>query len=118
MDEDSYEAEYTAAVEAWREKHHLREDDAVLLLIDLFRVHQKHWDELRRRRPPGCEDLHLGIAQITALVASFQKQATKLVHQLTELKTRQEPSGVNFKIAALSVMIATLGGYFIGRGWP
>ena len=47
-----FDEEFTKAVAEWRDKHRLREDDAVILLVELFRIHQQHWDELRRREIP------------------------------------------------------------------
>ena len=48
-----FDEEFTQAVAHWREQHKLREDDATLLLIELFRIHQKHWDALRSREMPS-----------------------------------------------------------------
>src|ERR1022692_1874677 len=36
--------EFTQAVEKFREQHKLPADDAVLLLVELFRIHQHHLD--------------------------------------------------------------------------
>jgi len=35
--DDSFDDDFEAALVQWREKHRLREDDAVLLLVDLSR---------------------------------------------------------------------------------
>ena len=41
-----FDEEFTQAVSQWREQHKIKTDDAVLLLLDLFRIHQNHWDEI------------------------------------------------------------------------
>jgi hypothetical protein len=51
-----YDEEFTQAVEKFREQHKLPADDAVLLLVELFRIHQHHWDDLRRREMPSPDD--------------------------------------------------------------
>jgi hypothetical protein len=55
-----FDEEFTKAVAEWRDKHRLREDDAVILLVELFRIHQRHWDELRRREMPVLRAISRG----------------------------------------------------------
>ncbi|MCL4788594.1 MAG: hypothetical protein KJ070_17670, partial [Verrucomicrobia bacterium] len=64
MDAPNFEDEFERAVADWRERHRLREDDAVLLLVDLFRIHQRHWDDLRRRELPSFEQFRGDIAKL------------------------------------------------------
>jgi len=33
-----FDEEFNVAVAEWRDKHRLREDDAVMLLVELFRI--------------------------------------------------------------------------------
>ena len=65
MDTPNFEDEFERAVADWRDRHRLREDDAVLLLVDLFRIHQRHWDDLRRREFPSFEQFRGDIAKLT-----------------------------------------------------
>ena len=58
-----FDEEFTKAVAEWRDKHRLREDDAVTLLVELFRIHQQHWDELRRREIPAFSRISGGHRQ-------------------------------------------------------
>ena len=51
----NFDEEFDEAVAEWRDEHRLREDDAVMLLVELFRIHQRHWDEIRRRELPSFE---------------------------------------------------------------
>ena len=37
-----FDEEFEQAIAEWREHHRLREDDAVLLMAELFRIHQRH----------------------------------------------------------------------------
>ena len=52
-EQSDFDEDFEQAVARWRQRHKLREDDAVLLLVELFRIHQRHWDELRRREIPS-----------------------------------------------------------------
>ena len=63
----------TKAVAEWRDKHRLREDDAVMLLVELFRIHQRHWDELRRREIPSFEQFRADITQARRRGADISK---------------------------------------------
>ncbi|HEX3719006.1 MAG TPA: hypothetical protein VH595_13640 [Verrucomicrobiae bacterium] len=54
-EQPDFDEEFAKAVAEWRDKHRLREDDAVILLVELFRIHQRHWDEIRRREIPSFE---------------------------------------------------------------
>src|SRR5437867_12662789 len=55
--EPSFDAEFQAAIDAWRKQHRLREDDAVFLCLELFLIHQGHWHQLRRKELPSSQDI-------------------------------------------------------------
>jgi hypothetical protein len=65
MDAHHFDDEFEEAVAEWRSRHRLAEDDAVLLLIELFRLHQRHWDEIRRRELPSFEQFRSDIAKLS-----------------------------------------------------
>ena len=62
--EPDFDDDFERAVADWRERYRLREDDAVLLLVELFRIHQRHWDDLRRRELPSFELVRADIAKL------------------------------------------------------
>ena len=74
--------EFAKAVAEWRDKHRLREDDAVTLLVELFRIHQQHWDELRRREIPAFAEFRADIGKLTAAARTFQQQSAALLEVL------------------------------------
>jgi hypothetical protein len=43
------DTELEARVEAWRRQHQIQEDDPILLVVDLFRIHHHHWESIRQR---------------------------------------------------------------------
>src|SRR5437764_8112795 len=63
-DERDFDEEFMQSIVAWRERHRLREDEAVLLLVELFRIHQRHWDEIRQRELPSFEQYRADIAKL------------------------------------------------------
>ena len=65
MEARNFEDEFEQAVADWRSRYRLAEDDAVLLLVELFRLHQRHWDEIRRRELPSFEQFRSDIAKLT-----------------------------------------------------
>src|SRR5256885_14407752 len=75
-DQRDFDEEFMQSIVAWRERHRLREDEAVLLLVELFRIHQSHWDEIRRRELPSFEEFRADIAKLTEAARTFQQQIT------------------------------------------
>ena len=117
MDAPDFDDEFERAVADWRDRHRLREDDAVLLLVDLFRIHQRHWDDLRRREVPSFEQFRGDIAKLTESSRSFQQHASALAEQL-----RHQPGGrprvmVTRTAAWLAALAGGFAGYLLGRAW-
>jgi hypothetical protein len=81
-EQPDFDEDFTKAVTEWRDKHRLREDDAVMLLVELFRIHQRHWDELRRREIPSFEQFRTDIAKLVGAAQTFQQQTAALLELL------------------------------------
>ena len=79
-----FDEEFTQAVAEWRDKHRLREDDAVILLVELFRIHQKHWDALRRREIPSFSEFRADIGKLADAARTFQVQSSALLEAIRE----------------------------------
>ena len=113
-----YDEEFAKAVVAWRDKHRLREDDAVTFLVDLFRIHQRHWDELRRRELPAFGEFRTGIGKLAEAARTFQAESAALLEAM-----RNQPAGEKLvritRTAAIFAALACLfAGYLIGRFRP
>ena len=113
-----FDEEFNAAIAEWRDKHRLREDDAVTLLVELFRIHQRHWDELRRREMPSFTEFRADITKLADVVRTFHGRTSTLLEVL-----RNQPSAFRAarisRVAAIFAAIASLlAGYLIGRVWP
>lgn len=117
-DKPDFDEEFNQAVTQWREQHKLREDDAVLLLVELFRVHQHHWDALRHREMPSFEQFRNDISSLGNSAKTFQQQVSLLIETLKKLPSSPPTENVTLTAAILAVIVGLLGGYLIGRGWP
>jgi hypothetical protein len=100
-------------------KHKLREDDAVmLLLVELFRIHQQHWDDLRRREMPSFEQFRTDIGNCFRRGENISPQHTAT---LMLLKSQPPATVPKESLACRRDLCGTrllLAGYLIGRAWP
>src|SRR5881396_3417477 len=87
-EQPNFDEEFDEAIAEWRDLHRLREDDAVLLLVELFRIHQRHWDEVRRREIPSFEQFRADIVKMAEAARTFHGQSTALLEVF-----RSQPSG-------------------------
>ena len=91
------------ALAKWKEQHKIKDDDPILLLMELFRIHQSHWDEIRHRQMPSLAEFNEDIA---ALV-----EAAKILKERAEKDVR----AVELPTAIISAFAATLAGFLIGK---
>ena len=94
-----FDEEFLQAIAQWREQHKIKDDDSVLFLVELFRIHQKHWDELRRREFPPLQGFHADVALMAEVVKKLPNE------------------NVSLTAAILAVIVGLLGGYLIGKAW-
>ena len=112
-----YDEEFTKAVAEWRDRHRLREDDVVIFLVELFRIHQRHWDAIRRREIPAFGEFRADIGKLAEAARTFQLQSAALLEAL-----RNQPAGdrlvrITRAAAIFAALACLLGGYLIGRFW-
>ena len=113
-----FDEDFNAAIAEWRDKHRLREDDAVMLLVELFRIHQRHWDELRRRELPSFGELRTDIAKLAEAARTFQGQTAALLEVLRNRPPTRSGPRVTRAAAFFATLAGLLGGYLIGKAWP
>ena len=112
-----FDEEFTKAVAEWRDKHRLREDDAVTLLVELFRIHQKHWDELRRREIPAFSEFRADIGKLADAARTFQVQSSSLLEAMRGQPMANRAVRITRPAAIFAALACLLGGYLIGRAW-
>jgi len=118
MDGRHFDDEFEEAVAEWRSRHRLAEDDAVLLLVDLFRLHQRHWDEIRRRELPSFEQFRSDIARLSEAARIFRTDSAALLETLRSQRRNGPPTRVSLSVATAAVILALLAGLFIGKALP
>ena len=116
-EQPDFDEDFTKAVAQWLDKHRLREDDAVVLLVELFRIHQQHWDELRRREIPSFEQFRADIAKLVRAAQTFQQQTAVLLELLRSQPPAQRAERITRAAAIFATLAALLAGYLIGRAW-
>jgi hypothetical protein len=71
--------------------------------MDLFRIHQSHWDEIRHRQMPSLAEFNADIAALT--------EAAKILKERTERDVRV----VELPTAIIAMFAATIAGFLIGK---
>ena len=113
-----FDEEFTQAVANWREQYKLREDDATLLLIELFRIHQKHWDALRSREMPSFNQFRSDIGLLTQTTKTFQQDTATLIELLKNQPSDHNAVKVTRAAACFAALSCLLAGYLIRMIWP
>ena len=98
-----FDEDFLQALAQWKKQHRIREDDTVLVLMDLFRIHQAHWDEIRHRQMPSLNQFRSDISVLT--------ESTRFLKE----RTAKEIRAVDLPTAILATIAAGLGGFLVGR---
>jgi hypothetical protein len=108
-----FDEDFLLAVKKWREQHKIQEGDAILLVLELFRIHQDHWDELRRRQMPSLDQFRQDIASTVEAAKSLKEQTAKVTKTLNA-----HPAAVKtipLTAAIFAVFAALLAGILIAK---
>lgn len=98
-----FDEDFSQALNKWKEQHKIREDDTLILVMDLFRIHQNHWDEIRDRQMPSLNEFKADIAALTEVV--------KILKERTEKEIRS----VELSTAIIAAVAAAIAGCLIGK---
>ena len=108
-----FDEDFLLAIKNWREKYKIQEGDTTLLLLELFRIHQDHWDELRRRQMPSLDQFRQDIASTVEAAKSLKEQTARVLKALNI-----HPAAVKtipLATAIFAALAAMLAGIFIGK---
>ena len=72
-----FDEDFLQAIAKWKEQFKIKDDDPILLLLDLFRIHQNHWDEIRHRQMPSLDEFEKDIAALTEATKILKERALK-----------------------------------------
>jgi hypothetical protein len=98
-----FDADFSRALDQWKEQHKIKDDDTILVLMDLFRIHQSHWDEIRHRQMPSLDKFKADIAALTEAANLLKERATK------------EIRSVDLPTAILAAFAALIAGFLLGK---
>jgi|ERR1700722_18361850 len=113
-----FDEEFIQAVAKWRDDHKIREDDATMLFIELFRIHQNHWDALRSREMPSFNQFRSDIALLTQATKTFQQDTATLIELLKNQPLTRNAVKVTRTAAFFAALSCLLAGYLIRMFWP
>ncbi|MCI0538184.1 MAG: hypothetical protein L0Z50_23505 [Verrucomicrobiales bacterium] len=99
---DRFSDDFAKAIEGWRRKYHLREDEPLLLCLELFRIHQEHWDDLRRKEYPSFSEFRDSMIALQQQSNSIQRHEASLLEEL-----RRYPKPSRFVAPTLAGLILT-----------
>lgn len=109
-----FDEEFLQTLSQWKEKNKIRDDDAVFLLVELFRIHQKHWDALRQRQMPSLDQFRTDITAITESSKSFREKLEELIEALAAHPAAASIKTLPLREAIYAAAAALLGGLLIG----
>jgi hypothetical protein len=98
-----FDEDFLQAIAKWKEQHKVRDDDTVWLLLDLFRIHQAHWDEIRHRQMRSLDEFEKDIVALT--------EATKILKE----RALKEIRAVELPTAICAAFAAAIAGFLIGK---
>ena len=110
----NFDEEFLQTLGQWKEKNKIRDDDAVFLLVELFRIHQKHWDALRQRQMPSLDQFRSDITAVTESAKSFREKLEELIEALAAQPAAMPVKTIPLSEAIYAAAAALLGGLLIG----
>jgi hypothetical protein len=109
-----FDEEFLQTLGQWKEKNKIRDDDAVYLLVELFRIHQKHWDALRQRQMPSLDKFRSDITAVTESSKSFREKLEELIEALAAHPAAVPMKTLPLQEAIYAAAATLLGGLLIG----
>ena len=89
-----YETEFEEAIEQWRGRYNVQEDDAIMLLLQLFRIHQDHWDGIRQRDTMGTLKFREMVSDQAENMRRFQESVKTVTYHLREREEKTKCQAV------------------------
>ena len=108
-----FDEDFLLAIKNWKDRHKIQEDDAILLVVELFRIHQDHWDELRRRQMPSLEQFRQDIAATVEAAKSLKEQTARVTKALNAHPAAAKT--IPLAAAIFATLAALLAGFFIAK---
>ncbi len=110
-----FEQAFDETLEAWRQRHHVRDDDTILLCLELFRIHQEHWDAIRRRDFPPFQEFRDTVLKLAETAAQIQRQTSPLIAELRRYQGGRQFLPPTVTTIVLAVFLALITGLLAGK---
>lgn len=109
--------EFALAIEKWRKQRGLREDEPLLLCLELFRIHQDQWDTIRRQELPSFSELRTALAQLDRQTQMVVRHVNVFLEELRRQPKPEEPALVTPTHTGLflTALLAALTGMLVGK---
>ena len=98
-----FDEDFLQAKAKWKELHRIKDDDTILVLMDLFQIHQNHWDEIRDRQMPSLSEFKADIGALAETAKILKERAAKEI-RVVDLTT-----------AIIAALTAALAGFLLGK---
>ena len=112
---DNLSEDFAKAMEAWRRKYQLREDDPLLLCLELFRIQQDHWDDIRRKDVPSFAEFRDSLTQLEQQASAIQRHEAQLFEELSRYPKPSRFIAPTLAGLLLTALFAAVTGILIGR---
>ena len=115
MNELDFQQAFDQALETWRQRHHVRDDDTILLCLELFRIHQEHWDAIRRRDFPPFQEFRDTVLKLGETAAHIQRQTSAVLAELRRYRGGRQFIPPTVATIMLAVVLALITGLLAGK---
>ena len=115
MNQLDFQKEFDEALEAWRQRHHIRDEDVILLSLELFRIHQEHWDAIRRRDFPPFQEFRDTVLKLAETAAQIRRQASPLIAEFRRYQGGRQFVPPTVTTIVLAVLLALITGLLAGK---
>jgi len=111
-----FDAEFEAAIESWRKRFAIRESDPIMLLLELFRIHQDHWDGIRQRDTVGLLQFRQMVEKQNESVRLFKSKVDDVISGLRHRDDTSKACAVRDAISSFLFVVLTFAvGILIGK---
>ncbi len=117
MKPEKFEEEFNGAIAEWRSKNGVEEKDAVVLLLDLFRIHQKHWDAIRHQEMPDFTEYQQSILKLGEAVKEYRALSEGLLREFQGFKSFKQTFWMLCWPVGSVTILGVIFGIFIGHFW-
>jgi len=111
-----FDAEFEAAIEEWRKRFAIQESDPVMLLLELFRIHQDHWDGIRQRDTAGLLRFREMVEKQNESVRLFKSKVDDVISGLRHREDTSKACAARDAISSFLFIALTFAvGILIGK---